>query len=180
MRSSLGDAHQRNHRPPALNCGDSVFCHSAHTHTHHTHTHTHTHTRTSIPQGVVCARYAREERRNMFDCFDSSWLPSERRANSPTVCVPSPRATLTPHVHFIPSRRMEQACGAPSNKALHTGPRISPGTLGDVPAHRSINRAALCCVLRRCFTRTNGSSVEMLASVVGRSAAYCGSLMPQR
>ena len=31
--------------PPALNCGDRVFCHSAHTHTH-TCTHTRTHART--------------------------------------------------------------------------------------------------------------------------------------
>ena len=29
---------------------------------------------------------------------------------------------------------MEQACGAPSNKALHSGLRISPGTPGDVLA----------------------------------------------
>ena len=29
---------------------------------------------------------------------------------------------------------MEQACGAPSNKALHSVLRISPGTPGDVPA----------------------------------------------
>ena len=32
------------------------------------------------------------------------------------------------------SRGMEQASGAPSTKALHSVLRISPGTLGDIPA----------------------------------------------
>ena len=37
-------------------------------------------------------------------------------------------------------QRMEQACGAPSNKALHSVLRISPGTLGDVPAREMATR----------------------------------------
>ena len=65
------------------------------------------------------------------------------------VCVLSPRFTLGPY--FSHAGGPSICCVRWSNEAATANADIKADHL-DVPAqHRSINRAVLCCVLRRCF-----------------------------